>query len=275
MRIGADCSRQGTAPQKGSTRPPQVRGPLATATAGTARTVLMGGPMAHQAPRWRLGALWPLVALSVLTIYVLWSVERNLEAARRVPYSELLADVQAAKVQDAEVRSDEVAATLRAESGHPPERIVASRIPNVDERALLDALEQQHVATTGHADSSWWGLLAWWVLPLLLVLPALPMLRMSGGGGGAGARPMKFGRTQARLYDRSADHATTFLEVAGLDEAKAELVEVVDFLRHPEKYRAVGARIPKGVLLVGPPGTGKTLLARAVAGESGAPFFSA
>jgi cell division protease FtsH len=229
--------------------------------------------VANQSPRWRLGGAWPLIALSVLTILALWSVRNDLNGARRVPYTELLADVQAGKVQDAEVRSSEVGATLRADGEHPPQQIVASRIPNIDERALLDALEQQHVATTGHADSSWWGL-AWWVLLMLLLLPMLRMWGAATGAGGAGARPMQFGRTQAKLYDRSAEHATTFLEVAGLDEAKAELVEVVDFLRHPEKYRAVGAHIPKGLLLVGPPGTGKTLVARAVAGESGAPFFS-
>jgi cell division protease FtsH len=85
---------------------------------------------------------------------------------------------------------------------------------------------------------------------------------------------MTFGRSKAKLYDRSAERAVTFADVAGVDEAKAELMEVVRFLQEPEKYRSIGAHIPKGVLLVGAPGTGKTLLARAVAGESGVPFFS-
>src|SRR5512146_1595603 len=95
------------------------------------------------------------------------------------------------------------------------------------------------------------------------------MRRMTRGAG-----PMTIGKSQAKIYDLDESKRVTFADVAGVDEAKAELVEVVDFLKHPQKYRALGAKIPKGVLLVGPPGTGKTLLAKAVAGESGVPFFS-
>jgi cell division protease FtsH len=103
---------------------------------------------------------------------------------------------------------------------------------------------------------------------VLLVIGVLFMRWMSGGGS-----PMTFGRNRARLYAQS-DTSVTFADVAGLDEATAELREVVDFLKTPEKYQALGGRIPKGVLLIGPPGTGKTLLARAVAGEAEVPFFS-
>src|SRR5207248_1270254 len=95
------------------------------------------------------------------------------------------------------------------------------------------------------------------------------MVRWMSGGGS----PFTFGRSRAKMYARH-DQEVTFADVAGIDEAVQELREVVDFLSHPDKYRALGGRIPKGVLLVGPPGTGKTLLARAVAGEAGVPFFS-
>jgi len=193
---------------------------------------------------------------------------------RHVTYTELLADVDAGKVTDAEVRSDLIVVTLRPEDGKKPEKVSADRIPNMDERALLDAMEHQHVAVSGAAQhTSPWGALAWGLLPLL----ALPLLFWTFGsamGAGARGKPMTFGRSKAKLYDKRAEQAVTFEDVAGVEESKAELMEVVRFLREPQKYRAVGAHVPKGVLLVGAPGTGKTLLARAVAGESGVPFFS-
>ena len=96
---------------------------------------------------------------------------------------------------------------------------------------------------------------------------------MSGGGGGTNAKMMNFGKSRARM-SMPDDKKVTFQNVAGLEEEKEELKEVVDFLKDPQKYTKVGARIPKGVILVGPPGTGKTLLAKAVAGEAGVPFFS-
>ena len=95
------------------------------------------------------------------------------------------------------------------------------------------------------------------------------LMRRIGGGP---TQALSFGRSKAKIYDRK-ELKTTFADVAGVDEAKAELVEVVDFLKNPKKYQRLGGRIPKGVLLVGPPGTGKTLLARAVAGEADVPFF--
>ena len=100
------------------------------------------------------------------------------------------------------------------------------------------------------------------------------MRRMGGGGGGAGSQIFNIGKSKASLFDANAEVNVTFADVAGLDEAKEEVMEVVDFLQKPKKYTSLGGKIPKGVLLVGPPGTGKTLLAKAVAGEAGVPFFS-
>ena len=100
------------------------------------------------------------------------------------------------------------------------------------------------------------------------------MRRVSGAGGGPGGQIFNIGKSKATLFDNNQKVTVTFEDVAGLDEAKEEVMEVVDFLKNPKKYTALGGKIPKGVLLVGPPGTGKTLLAKAVAGEAGVPFFS-
>jgi AFG3 family protein len=115
-----------------------------------------------------------------------------------------------------------------------------------------------------------------WILPLVLLIAVwmFIMRRMGGGAGGGGSQIFNIGKSKATLFDKDGRVNITFKDVAGLDEAKEEVVEVVDFLRNPKKYTSLGGKIPKGVLLVGSPGTGKTLLAKAVAGEAGVPFFS-
>jgi len=115
------------------------------------------------------------------------------------------------------------------------------------------------------------------LLPFIVIIGIwiFIMRRMSaGGGGGAGGQIFNIGKSKAKLFDEKTDVTTSFKDVAGLEGAKEEVQEIVDFLKHPDKYTALGGKIPKGALLVGPPGTGKTLLARAVAGEAKVPFFS-
>ncbi|MEN0045598.1 MAG: ATP-dependent zinc metalloprotease FtsH [Bacteroidota bacterium] len=125
-------------------------------------------------------------------------------------------------------------------------------------------------------ETDWLGIILSWVLPLaiLVLIWIFIMRRVGGGAGGPGAQIFNIGKSKATLFDQNAKVNVTFEDVAGLDEAKEEVMEVVDFLKNPKKYTALGGKIPKGVLLVGPPGTGKTLLAKAVAGEAGVPFFS-
>lgn len=123
---------------------------------------------------------------------------------------------------------------------------------------------------------NWLAPLLGWLIPIFLVIAIwlFIMRRVSGAGGGAGAQIFNIGKSKATLFEKDSKVNVTFEDVAGLDEAKEEVMEVVDFLKNPKKYTALGGKIPKGVLLVGPPGTGKTLLAKAVAGEAGVPFFS-
>ena len=124
---------------------------------------------------------------------------------------------------------------------------------------------------------NWGSEIISWILPIVLIFGFwFLIIRMMGrnGGAGGGGQIFNIGKSQARLYDNDSDIKVTFKDVAGLEEAKEEVVEVVDFLKNPKKYTRLGGKIPKGVLLVGPPGTGKTLLAKSVAGEANVPFFS-
>ncbi|HSE92893.1 MAG TPA: ATP-dependent zinc metalloprotease FtsH [Methylomirabilota bacterium] len=147
-----------------------------------------------------------------------------------------------------------------------------TRIPGVDEQWLVRELQQNKVEFAGRIETTFWrDLLFGWVIPLgVMVAIWLFLMRRVGGGP---TQALSFGRSKHKIYDRK-ELKTTFADVAGVDEARAELVEIVDFLKNPKKYQRLGGRIPKGVLLVGPPGTGKTLLARAVAGEADVPFFT-
>jgi AFG3 family protein len=134
----------------------------------------------------------------------------------------------------------------------------------------------ERINPTYDTRQNWITPLLGWVLPIVIVVAIwiFIMRRVSGGAGGPGAQIFNIGKSKATLFDQNSKVNITFQDVAGLDEAKEEVMEVVDFLKNPKKYTALGGKIPKGVLLVGPPGTGKTLLAKAVAGEAGVPFFS-
>ncbi|HEX2570985.1 MAG TPA: ATP-dependent zinc metalloprotease FtsH [Polyangia bacterium] len=228
----------------------------------------------HQKRRFIFSGLYFPLAMLGLLVLQLWL--GRAAQPRKVPYSEFLTTLHDGQVKEVELRSTELLARIdRPQPQGPPvpETIVTGRLPGIDETRLLDELTQRKVTFSGRIETtSWWeSFLYGWLLPIggLLLLYSLLMRRMGKGVG-----PLSFGKSRGKIHDRSTSERVTFEDVAGVDEAEAELVEVVDFLKHPDKYLALGARIPKGVLLVGPPGTGKTLLAKAVAGEAGVPFFS-
>ncbi|MEJ5186260.1 MAG: ATP-dependent zinc metalloprotease FtsH [Candidatus Geothermincolales bacterium] len=191
-----------------------------------------------------------------------------------ISYSEFLSRLESGEVVKAVITESRIEGTIRAGDDGPEKNFVTTRIPNTDIEGLIQKMEEKGVQFTGKVENTFWrDLLYSWIIPIgiLALVWFLIFRRLSRRVGGSS--PLSFGQSRVKIYDRSKDKVT-FDDVAGLDEAKEELKEIIDFLRHPDKYRRIGARIPKGVLLVGPPGTGKTLLARAVAGEADVPFFS-
>jgi cell division protease FtsH len=228
-----------------------------------------GGNPPPPPPAWRH---W-LLPVGILVALFAWIL---LPAVHQAPqttltYSQFLNDVSAGKVKTVTIAQSGGTSTGTLKDGTHYTVVV----PPQASQAFLDDLEKGGVQVTASTSSPGFGteLLNWVIILAPFLLFFWFWRRLSRGAGGQLQGVLGVGRSRAKVFDEERP-STTFADVAGYDGAKAEISEVVDFLRHPEKYSRAGAVVPRGVLMVGPPGTGKTLLARAVAGEAAVPFFS-
>jgi len=225
-----------------------------------------------------MNSLW-----GALIFFALLLLLQNMLAnpsAQQLPYSEFKAALRQGQIQSVQIGKHTIRGTrLLPREPHPYEstedadamRSVRFTTVRVDDPELIRELETHQVPYKGQYENDGWNNLLSWLLPIALMVALWSFLLRRMGAGGQGL--LNFGKSRARIYAEQ-ETGVSFADVAGVDEAKEELQEIIDFLRQPQKYAALGGRIPKGVLLVGPPGTGKTLLARAVAGEASVPFFS-
>jgi cell division protease FtsH len=208
-------------------------------------------------------------------IYLIFSIVfRSGFNEREVPYSQFLKQVQTGQVKQATISSERIQYQLKQDRPEAKAPRSLETIPIAVDENLIELLQNHEVefSVAPSNDLSWLGFLGWLLWPLIFIgLGSLMLQRAQGEAGGTSV--FSFGKSKARIY-AEGDTGVTFDDVAGVDEAKAELQEIVDFLKNAEKYTRLGAKIPKGVLLVGPPGTGKTLLAKAIAGEANVPFLS-
>ena len=225
-----------------------------------------------------------IVIIAVAVTLLFNSLLSNVFSAgeKQVTYNAFLSAVETDAISQVEIQSDRIQFLRRDEMDLPKsQRTVyyTGLLPNVDLTSLISTLEDNQVEFSGEiVENSTFTFLFSWVLFPLLMLALLSLLmrfiisRSGGGAGGFGAIG-SIGKSKAKVY-MEKETGVTFRDVAGQDEAKESLVEIIDFLHNPQKYAAIGAKLPKGALLVGSPGTGKTLLAKAVAGEARVPFFS-
>jgi cell division protease FtsH len=221
----------------------------------------------------RRSRAWIGYAVATLVALVLSGVLKP-PGPELIPYSAAIALARDGKVASATVTDDAVELQQKGEGDKPGPRVRTTRLPGVQDEPLIQALVQGNVTLDAKSESTpFWAQALFWILPLVLINAAF-FLFMRRVGQAPGGNPLSLLKAKTRLFDRSQQEVVHFADVAGVDEAKDELVEIVDFLKQPDRYRALGGRIPRGLLLIGPPGTGKTLLARAVAGEASVPFFS-
>ena len=212
-------------------------------------------------------SIW-YVLLGIWVVLLVQNYIASMFAAQIIPYSQFLNLLKAGKVTEIAVTANQIQGKMKVDGEAGDFKLFKTIRVDPDLSAML---EQYPVSFKGEIESTFLRDLFSWIFPLLLFVGVWYFLLKRMGGQQAGF--MTLGKNKAKIYMEN-ELNVTFADVAGVDEAKQELVEVIEFLKTPGKFTEIGGRIPKGILLVGPPGSGKTLLAKAVAGESGVPFFS-
>jgi cell division protease FtsH len=254
------------------------------ATSPTKRPLLPArgtGPTPAGSPRpfWRSRGFWIYLIVLLAINYILTFVFMSGPARITVPYTTFIQQVNADNVKDLTAQANSIQGDFKTSvtSGSASGTLFQTERPVFANDNLETLLEQHNVPITATAPGSGGSPLLNILLsfgPALLLIGGFLYLSRRTAGAGPGGFLGAFGQSKATLYTADSGNRITFADVAGIEEAKQDLAEVVDFLKMPEKYQRLGAQIPHGILLVGAPGTGKTLLARAVAGESNRPFFS-
>ena len=212
--------------------------------------------------------LYLLLFLMFISLFQLFS-EPPIEP---IPYSAFKTLLAENKVKDLVITRDTIKGTRLPEKTSDKEKSFS--VVRVEDKDLVQRLDSNSIAYRGEILDNWLrDFLLTWILPLIILVLIWSFVFKRMGSGGASEKFMSFGKSHAKIYGES-EVKVSFQDVAGVDEAKEELMEIIEFLSQPDKFTRLGGRIPKGVLLVGPPGTGKTLLAKAVAGEAKVPFFS-
>ncbi|QNJ31190.1 cell division protein FtsH [Synechococcus sp. PROS-9-1] len=213
-----------------------------------------------------------LIGFGVLLLLSSFIPNQGMQQVPRVPYSLFIDQVNDGAVKRAFITQDQIRYELSEAEEGAPSVLATTPIFDMDLPQRLESKGVEFAAAPPKKPNIFTTILSWVVPPLIFILVLQFFARRSMGGGGAQGA-LNFTKSKAKVYVPDEQSRVTFADVAGVDEAKDELNEIVDFLKTPERYTEIGARIPKGVLLVGPPGTGKTLLSKAVAGEAGVPFF--
>jgi cell division protease FtsH len=219
--------------------------------------------------RWRNAGLYVLLAVVAIALATTF-LEKPAPAQKTLKYSQFIQEVKQGEIENVGLSADRSRALVQAKDGT---KALVNLPPNDNQlvNILTDNVKGNIYVLPQNDESVWFRVLSSLFFPVLLLVGLFFLLRRAQSGPGNQA--MNFGKSKARVQ-MEPQTQVTFGDVAGIDQAKLELNEVVDFLKNADRFTALGAKIPKGVLLVGPPGTGKTLLARAVAGEAGVPFFS-